>query len=119
MILVTGATGTVGRQVVAQLRERGEPVRAAVRQCGRPGRPGRVRDQAPGRAGRIDRAWSWTGQHPFRFRGVGRASKPHPFLISLNGRGEDDGTVGGDGDGVLPDVIAACAAPAPGESLSA
>jgi uncharacterized protein YbjT (DUF2867 family) len=31
MILVTGATGTVGRQVVARLRERGKPVRAAVR----------------------------------------------------------------------------------------
>lgn len=31
MILVTGATGNVGRQVVAQLRERGSPVRAVAR----------------------------------------------------------------------------------------
>ena len=31
MILVTGATGTVGRQVVAQLRERGVPVRGVSR----------------------------------------------------------------------------------------
>jgi len=31
VILVTGATGTVGRQVVAQLSERGVPVRAATR----------------------------------------------------------------------------------------
>lgn len=31
MILVTGATGNVGRQVVAQLRERGAPVRAVAR----------------------------------------------------------------------------------------
>jgi uncharacterized protein YbjT (DUF2867 family) len=31
MILVTGATGTVGRQVVTQLRERGVPVRAVTR----------------------------------------------------------------------------------------
>jgi uncharacterized protein YbjT (DUF2867 family) len=31
MILVTGATGTVGRQVVAQLRAAGQPVRAVAR----------------------------------------------------------------------------------------
>lgn len=31
MIVVTGATGTVGRQVVAQLRERDRPVRAVTR----------------------------------------------------------------------------------------
>ncbi|HEX7162913.1 MAG TPA: NAD-dependent epimerase/dehydratase family protein [Trebonia sp.] len=31
MILVTGATGTVGRPVVAQLRERGVPVRGVSR----------------------------------------------------------------------------------------
>lgn len=30
-ILVTGATGNVGRQVVARLRELGAPVRALVR----------------------------------------------------------------------------------------
>lgn len=34
MIVVTGATGTVGRQVVARLREQGRPVRAVVRNPG-------------------------------------------------------------------------------------
>ena len=42
MILVTGATGTVGRQVVAQLRERGMPVRAVTRNPGSAGLPAGV-----------------------------------------------------------------------------
>ncbi|MFB4278143.1 hypothetical protein ACBJ59_22825 [Nonomuraea sp. MTCD27] len=42
-ILVTGATGTVGRQIVAQLVEL---VEVALR------RPGRVRDAGPGAGGR-------------------------------------------------------------------
>jgi uncharacterized protein YbjT (DUF2867 family) len=42
MILVTGATGTVGRQVVAQLQERGEPVRAVVRHPASAGLPAGV-----------------------------------------------------------------------------
>jgi uncharacterized protein YbjT (DUF2867 family) len=35
MIVVTGGTGRVGRQVVAQLRERGLPVRVVSRTAGR------------------------------------------------------------------------------------
>ncbi len=42
VILVTGATGTVGRQVVAQLRERGVPVRAVTRDPASAGLPGGV-----------------------------------------------------------------------------
>jgi len=42
VILVTGATGTVGRQVVAQLRERGMPVRAVTRNPGSAGLPAGV-----------------------------------------------------------------------------
>lgn len=42
MILVTGATGTVGRQVVAQLRERDMPVRAVTRSPGSAGLPAGV-----------------------------------------------------------------------------
>lgn len=34
MILVTGATGRVGRQVVSQLRDRAAPVRAVARDPG-------------------------------------------------------------------------------------
>lgn len=41
-VLVTGATGTVGRQVVAGLLERGERVRALTREPGRAGLPGEV-----------------------------------------------------------------------------
>ena len=36
MIVVTGGTGRVGRQVVAQLRERGQPVRVVSRNPGQP-----------------------------------------------------------------------------------
>lgn len=39
-ILVTGATGTVGRRVVEQLLERGEPVRAVTRDPARAEFPG-------------------------------------------------------------------------------
>jgi uncharacterized protein YbjT (DUF2867 family) len=42
MIVVTGATGTVGRQVVMQLSERGVPVRAVTRAPGRAGFPAGV-----------------------------------------------------------------------------
>jgi uncharacterized protein YbjT (DUF2867 family) len=42
VILVTGATGTVGRQVVAQLRERGAPVRAVSRDPASAGLPADV-----------------------------------------------------------------------------
>ena len=42
MIVVTGATGKVGRQVVMQLRERGEPVRAVARDPGSTGMPAGV-----------------------------------------------------------------------------
>ncbi|MGW8538975.1 SDR family oxidoreductase [Streptomyces albidoflavus] len=41
-VLVTGATGTVGRQVVGELLERGERVRALTREPGRAGLPGEV-----------------------------------------------------------------------------
>jgi uncharacterized protein YbjT (DUF2867 family) len=42
VILVTGATGTVGRQVVTQLSERGTPVRAATRDLSSAGLPAGV-----------------------------------------------------------------------------
>jgi uncharacterized protein YbjT (DUF2867 family) len=42
VILVTGATGTVGRQVVTQLSERGAPVRAVTRDPASAGLPTRV-----------------------------------------------------------------------------
>jgi uncharacterized protein YbjT (DUF2867 family) len=42
MILVTGATGTVGRQVVDQLIAAHQPVRAVTREPGRAGLPGGV-----------------------------------------------------------------------------
>jgi uncharacterized protein YbjT (DUF2867 family) len=42
MILVTGATGTVGRQLVAQLSERGAPVRAVTRDPASAGLPAGV-----------------------------------------------------------------------------
>lgn len=42
MILVTGATGTVGRQVVSHLRERGVPVRAVTRDPASAGLPAGV-----------------------------------------------------------------------------
>ena len=42
MIVVTGATGTVGRQVVMQLSERGTPVRALTRDPGSAGMPAGV-----------------------------------------------------------------------------
>jgi uncharacterized protein YbjT (DUF2867 family) len=42
MILVTGATGTVGRQVVTQLSERGVPVRAVTRDPSSAGLPAGV-----------------------------------------------------------------------------
>ena len=42
MIVVTGATGTVGRQVVMQLSERGAPVRAVTRDPGSAGLPAQV-----------------------------------------------------------------------------
>jgi uncharacterized protein YbjT (DUF2867 family) len=42
MVLVTGATGTVGRQVVTQLRERGVPVRAVTRDPASAGLPAGV-----------------------------------------------------------------------------
>jgi uncharacterized protein YbjT (DUF2867 family) len=42
VILVTGATGTVGRQVVTQLRERGLPVRAVTRDPASAGLPAGV-----------------------------------------------------------------------------
>jgi uncharacterized protein YbjT (DUF2867 family) len=42
VIVVTGATGKVGRQVVMQLSERGEPVRAVARDPGSAGMPAGV-----------------------------------------------------------------------------
>ena len=41
-ILVTGATGNVGRHLVSHLRDAGEPVRALTRNPGRPGLPAGV-----------------------------------------------------------------------------
>jgi uncharacterized protein YbjT (DUF2867 family) len=44
MLLVTGARGTVGREVVRQLLDAGAPVRALTRHRARPGLPGGVED---------------------------------------------------------------------------
>ena len=54
-ILVTGATGNVGRQVVAQLAEAGQPVRAMTR---RP-QPGRLLDSVEVVRGDFERPDTW------------------------------------------------------------
>jgi uncharacterized protein YbjT (DUF2867 family) len=58
MIVVTGGTGRVGRQVVAQLRERGQPVRVVSRNPGRlaAGADANRPDQAGVEVGRADLA---------------------------------------------------------------
>jgi uncharacterized protein YbjT (DUF2867 family) len=62
MILVTGATGTVGRQVVTQLREQDVPVRAVTRDPASARLPAGVevvRGEVTGREGRRQLLAAW------------------------------------------------------------